>query len=536
MVRYLTYTGRLLVLLAPVVACTSTTRNTANGDGAGGAAGETFTATDSGGSGGTSQASTSSGGTDQSDSGGSSGDTGGASSTSQNSGANGGSGSDSTSGGAGSGSGGTGGASTDGTDSNDTTGDSCSDDGTCSTQCPCDTGEGACSNDDECAPGHVCTAAAVAKLGFSDGAKSCMPEHCDNDAFDSDAGETSQDCGGECGCRATYEQVEFEGLSDDIDIVYLLDMSGDGSTLVGNARDEEASTSSMPIVVSASGAVTFLENFGAYGGASLVNDDGSIIGGTLNCDDPPGCTDGWGLPFWWSGDASPVSYPFATAAVAMSASGNVVVYTEYGTDPERAYRLVTSTGASTYHSDLSNAYGVSGNGLVVYGTLVANANNHGVWYTQTDEVWTPPYPGDWGGGASILGMNNDGSVLVGEGRVWVDEANVDFFPFVSQDQSFELVEITDARLIDVRPADMSGDGSRFVGTGYNQDTSTNEAVFWDEAGGLRTLYDELVARGLEFPIDVTELAPAQFISSNGRVLVGSGGSFVRPFWRVVLAD
>jgi len=45
-----------------------------------------------------------------------------------------------------------------------------------------------------------------------------------------------------------------------------------------------------------------------------------------------------------------------------------------------------------------------------------------------------------------------------------------------------------------------------------------------------------VSRGLEFPIDVTEIAADAFISDDGRVLVGSGGSNLRPFWRVVLDD
>jgi len=62
-------------------------------------------------------------------------------------------------------------------------------------------------------------------------------------------------------------------------------------------------------------------------------------------------------------------------------------------------------------------------------------------------------------------------------------------------------------------------------------------VFWDEAGGVRTLYDELTARGLEFPIDVTEIGPADFISSNGRIFVGGGATnSLVPFYRVVLDD
>ena len=98
-----------------------------------------------------------------------------------------------------------------------------------------------------------------------------------------------------------------------------------------------------------------------------------------------------------------------------------------------------------------------------------------------------------------------------------------------------MVDIVDDCLIDVRPWDLSADGTRFVGIAYNEDIGIDEGVFWDEAGGVRTLYDELVARGLEFPIDVTAIGPASFVSSNGRVIVSEGSSGL-PFRRVVLSD
>lgn len=133
-------------------------------------------------------------------------------------------------------------------------------------------------------------------------------------------------------------------------------------------------------------------------------------------------------------------------------------------------------------------------------------------------------------------MNADGSVFVGEGWLRIDEATVEFFPFVSHDGSLELVEISDGRLVNVHPKDLSADGTRFVGYARNQESKSNEAAFWDEAHGLRTLHDELIARGFEFPSDVTTISPADFISSDGRVVVGSGINLPHRFWRVELSD
>ena len=69
---------------------------------------------------------------------------------------------------------------------------------------------------------------------------------------------------------------------------------------------------------------------------------------------------------------------------------------------------------------------------------------------------------------------------------------------------------------------VSGDGSIVVGWSYGDDGE--EAFYWDQAGGIRTLNSELIARGLAASIAGWELTRATAISANGRVVVGFGSN------------
>jgi hypothetical protein len=89
-------------------------------------------------------------------------------------------------------------------------GGECGDDCTCSQPnglwmhcrpyCPCNIGEAHCLNDQDCAAPLECGVAKGPRYGFGAGISICLPTHCLNNVKEVALGETSTDCGGDCGC------------------------------------------------------------------------------------------------------------------------------------------------------------------------------------------------------------------------------------------------------------------------------------------------------------------------------------------------
>lgn len=344
------------------------------------------------------------------------------------------------------------------------------------------------------------------------------------------------------GCRATYAEVAFSGVPDGVEGVSFTQMSGDGSTLVGQATIPNplpiAATFGYPIAVSATtGAVTLLERFGAYGYASVVTDDGSIIGGSLYCDEswdlnctcnePLDCTapGGYGR-FRWEGASDPVKYPFNQNLAAMSGSGNMVAYT---TDDLEATRWVRSTDSYASEARLTSVGGMSGDGRVVHGELVSDSRIDAVWFVEKGNVVTPPYPATWRS-AFITAIDDDGSAFAGYGITDDSERRR---PYFSRDGDLQLIDVPTG-FENVVPEALSADGNRLVGNRSSPGSSLSEAVIWDEAKGLRTLADELAARGLELPPDAV-LPRVHWISDDGRIIVLDPIDLL-PFARIELSD
>lgn len=80
------------------------------------------------------------------------------------------------------------------------------------------------------------------------------------------------------------------------------------------------------------------------------------------------------------------------------------------------------------------------------------------------------------------------------------------------------------------PNAISLDGSTVVGTtGSN---SFQQAFIWSDSNKLRTIVDELKARGLEPAVDL-QLSSSSFVSDDGKTIVGLLAPEPK-FWRVVL--
>ncbi len=407
----------------------------------------------------------------------------------------------------------------------------CAADAPCHSECPCDIGEGICTDNDECAEGLVCTTDAIAKLGTS--GASCMPAHCTNDVLDTTDNEISQDCGGECGCRATYTEMAMQGIPS---TVYIDDMSGDGSMLVGYWFSGNIQYALA--ISTTTGEVTTLKSFDADGDAkaTYINNDGSVIVGEISCASPQTGECEKGDPRFatlWAGvDSAPERLPFTGQVRGMSATGNVLLalYQEDASGPITTiqYRRSTSSMLTTdVFGTTTGNWEISRDGNTISGTRadVTTRTVDGMWTPANNTVTTPDYPSTTTY-ARILAINNDGTVFAG----------IDYTmdtTYISRNGVIEILLPDNSDLTEISPRYISSDGTRFVAGANN--AGVYEAILWDEAGGLRTLYDELVARGIEFPTDVSELSSEVYLSDDGMIIVGR--AFGAPlFWRIELLE
>jgi hypothetical protein len=185
-----------------------------------------------------------------------------------------------------------------------------------------------------------------------------------------DAEETSVDCGGGCGCRATYEVVLITGVPEGAGFGTLSAMSGDGSAFAGNiGRDDGGRfTPSYPARVDASGVVTELYGFGVSGNAFGINADGSVVVGDLYCDNPPDCTTAeLYRPFRWTNDESPEVVFHNGSGMVVSASGAVVAGTQY--DPQSGTNLAFRSSVNHWLDipELNHVVGMSADGEYIAG-------------------------------------------------------------------------------------------------------------------------------------------------------------------------
>jgi uncharacterized membrane protein len=409
----------------------------------------------------------------------------------------------------------------------------CSTSAPCHSECPCGIGEGPCTTDDQCDSDLVCTTDAITKLGTQEA--SCMPAHCTNNSLDTAEGETSQDCGGECGCRATWEEISLTGAFDSF---YVTAISGDGSTFVGYLYDGD-DTRIAATIEATTGVVNTLESFavGADAEARFVNEDGTVIAGFISCAQPVTgeCEESDPLvsALWDGVESAPEwLFMFSGEVKGMSTTGNVLMYLDHASNPPEAvqYRRSTETYISTdmFYTAWSR-WGMSGDGTMIWGTL-SGTNLDSLWYPKTGEIVTPPYPDDWSD-VAITSANMDGSVFVGS-KVVNRESEL---AFISENGDIRVIDPPNSDMTQITANQIDSDGTRFVGSVNN--AGVRETVLWDDDGGVRTLYNELVSRGLEFPPDVAEVPYGTlgvFISNDGKTIIGQYSDDL--FWRAVLLD
>ena len=391
-------------------------------------------------------------------------------------------------------------------------------DRTCTTQCPCASAEGVCTASNQCLSGATCVAGSGKKVGRA--GDTCLATHCNNDQADSC--ETSVDCGGECGCRATFEIVSYKGLPSGANGHVIATMSRDGKRLGGSIGGAQAS---YPGVVAYDGTVTELNSYGKGGAVFAASSDGSVMVGALVCTNPPSCTASGYANARWSGSAAPALLDVygAGAVRAISSSGTIVAGAFYDSDTNSDSAFLFTGTQRILIPELTSVVALTPDGKYVAGQH-KNGTQGGLWFAQT-QVTTKIGAANWTS-TSISGANGTEPAVIGEGYGPGDTIT----GFRWKGGTLTQLGLL-AGGVYTAPYAVSSDGNTVVGlTGSND---FQQAFIWTESNKLRTIIDELKARGLEPAVDL-DLPKAEFISDDGKTIVGQFFNTSLTFWRVVL--
>jgi probable HAF family extracellular repeat protein len=364
----------------------------------------------------------------------------------------------------------------------------------------------------------VCGAGTGPKFGFSGNA--CVPKHCTDNVVN--GGETTQDCGGGCGCPT------LEILSDSISCANAV--SADGTFVVGYADQSGVQSAIRWTSKTVNTVLGSLTSTAGPSEARAIDASGDTITGfaTPNTARTEYHVIVWKSGTWGATDLGAVpGTPPTGAARGISGDGTVVVGRtgEGAITSHQGFRWTQTGGYQLlgYFNggpDPSLAYGtaegVSADGSVVVGSA-SDPNDVAVAFrwTKTNGMQSL---GNLGGVASNAGANaanTNGSVIVGAAD---GPSGLEAFRWTSQG----MVGLGDLSGGDFASTayGVSADGHRVVGQGSSAANTTGEAFFWDDSGGLRTLKDAMAERGFEDPLSDWVFQVAKAISADGKVVVG----------------
>lgn len=386
----------------------------------------------------------------------------------------------------------------------------------CTAECPCASGEGVCSASDQCVSGASCVPGSGNKVGRSE--DTCLAAHCDNDKLDAD--ETSVDCGGECGCRATMELVTLKNIPAGATFSNFEAMSRDGTRLGATlARGR----TSYPAAVASDGTVTELQAYGKGGSVFAASGDGSVLVGGISCADPPACANPSQTLVTWSGSAAPTLLVSTLGtARGTSSSGTIIAGDFYDSSASEQRGFIYNGSQWVAIPELSSASGITPDGKYVAGQLQVIAEA-GLWYAPTKTI-TKIGASDWST-TTLAGVNGTNPAVIGYGYISASDTYVGF--------RWKGGMLTELGLLEgakfTSPTAISADGGTAVGSSGSNDFQ--QAFVWTEKDKLRSLMDELKARGLEPAPDLA--LSARFISDDGKTIVG-GVASPPSFWRIIL--
>ena len=254
-------------------------------------------------------------------------------------------------------------------------------------------------------------------------------------------------------------------------------------------------------------AATGTVNIGTGGGAPTAwatSGDGSVVVGE-------------GLPtiggFRWTSADGVVPLAGTRRAREVSADGNVVVGNTLGL-PSQAFRWTQATGVVGIGNfpggSGSDAFDVSDDGNVIVGRGISTNGQEAFRWTEATGIVGL---GDLPGGdftSEATGVSADGSVIVG-GATSADGKEA--FRWTAATGIVSIGGGTSAEANAV-----SDDGNVIVGR-----SSDLGAFYWTPAGGMQSLWDVLLANGVNPALDGwTSFSVANHVSADGTHITGGG--------------
>jgi len=221
---------------------------------------------------------------------------------------------------------------------------------------------------------------------------------------------------------------------------------------------------------------------------------------------------------------------FYSEASGTSANGSIVVGVSSSSNGTEAFRWTQQDNRMVGLGDLpggifsSAASGTSANGSVVVGYGTSSNGTEAFRWTQQDNRMVGL--GDLPGGIFSSHANDlsaDGSVVIGSGT---SSSGTEAFLWTQDENKMVGLGDLPGGIFSSHANDLSADGSVVVGSGNtnnSQDIFKNyEAFIWTQAGGMESIQDKLVARG----VDITgwHLREATGVSGDGTRIVGYGSN------------
>jgi len=321
-------------------------------------------------------------------------------------------------------------------------------------------------------------------------------------------------------------------------------MSSDGRYVCGNARGLSGFFPEGTFIWDTqTGSITLLNTAGKD--AVAITEDGSTVVGDTLVEGTPGDPNSWAeeasywtesAGFWQSIGFLPnaMQCPSRSNAYDISADGSVIVGLSWDGCSGRGFRWTEATGMQELES-LANgsnrASVVSADGSVIAGFAQGTFNRTPAVWDGTTLQGTLLGPNGADAEGEVLGMSDDGSVLLG--TVYLD----------GPDFAYDAVKWVNGQV------EMIGNGSLLSGWGGNaQDIADDGTVIgfdflqgnrrpWIQPQGegpLMELNEWAIAHGAEIPED-WELIVPKAISNDGTTIVGFGFEPTGIFgWRLVI--